>query len=145
MKENVEVTKKISLVDALRIGIISVLLTWFVIVTAMSVKYFIETPLHDKESQTGTVVSKSADEIIIKYGTQTELYLNVQFDKIGFKSIEVEPTTYFSSEVGERVTFKLTKEQTNLEHIKFLWGFIVVLLGSIGLAVLFFRWLFKIK
>ncbi len=145
MKNNTIVTKNFSVGDVLRIVIISILATWVFIFTAMSISYFIETPFHNKESQTGTVRSKSDDEITIKNGAQTELYLNVDFDNIGFKSIEVEPTTYFSSEVGEIVTFKLTKKKTNLEHIKFLWGFIVIFLGSIGLIVFFIKWLFKIE
>lgn len=145
MKKDVVVTKKFSGADCLRIAILSIIGAGFIIFSAISMKYFIETPLHLKESQTGTVISKSQDEVTIKYGTQTELYLNIQFDKLGFKSIEVEPTTYFGSNVGERVTFRLTKEKTNLEHIKFLWGFVITAIVIITLIVISIRWLFDFK
>ena len=35
----------------------------------------------------GIVSSKSQDEIAIKYGTKTQLYLNIKFEKSGFRSM----------------------------------------------------------
>ena len=65
----------------------------------------------------GTVVSRSNDEVAIKHGTQTNLYLNVQFENSGFRSIECSPTTYFSKKVGDKVCFKLDKPVSEWYHI----------------------------
>ena len=46
---------------------------------------------HPSELDCGQVLSKSSDEVIMKHGTNTELYLNIEFSKNGFKSIECEP------------------------------------------------------
>lgn len=145
MKKDVVVTKKFSGADCLRIAILSIIGAGFIIFSAISMKYFIETPHIERVSQTGTVISKSQDEVTIKYGTETELYLNIQFDNVGFKSIEVEPTTYFGSDVGERVSFGLMKEKTGFEMAKFLWGFVITAIAIIILIVICIKWLFDFK
>ena len=61
---------------------------------------------------TGVVLSKSTDEVQIKYGTRTDLYLLMQFENRA-RAIEVSPTTYLSSEVGDELTFKLDYEEMN--------------------------------
>ncbi len=145
MKKDVIITKKFSGADWLRIVILSIIGVAFIIFSTISMKYFIETPHIERVSQIGTVISKSQDEITIKYGTDTELYLNIQFDNVGFKSIEVEPTTYFGSDVGERVSFGLMKEKTWFEMIKFLWGFIVTAIVIVTLIVIGIKWLFDFE
>lgn len=145
MKKEIKIEISYRISDLIRYAILTIFGVAFIFFSAISMKYFIETPIHVKESQTGTVISKSQDEVTIKYGTETKLYLNIQFDNLGFKSIEVEPTTYFGSEVGERVTLGLTKQKTNLEHIKFLWGFLITAIVIIILIVISIRWLFDFK
>lgn len=61
---------------------------------------------------TGVVLSKSADEVQIKHGTRTDLYLLMQFDN-RTRAIEVSPTTYLSSQVGEELIFNLDYEEMN--------------------------------
>lgn len=51
----------------------------------------------------GVIKSKSADDLIIRHGHRTELYLNIEFDKKGFYAKEVEPTTYYKYNVGDRI------------------------------------------
>lgn len=75
-----------------------------------SMCFFIVHPVHPKYEDCGKVISKSQDETVIKYGTETELYLNVQFKKTGFKSVKVGATTYFGTKVGETVCFDLNKD-----------------------------------
>ena len=73
--------------------------------------YFVITNFNENTYiDCGTVISRLSDEINIKHGTKTELYLNVQFDKSGFRSIECTPTTYFSKKKGDDVCFKLKKD-----------------------------------
>ena len=74
------------------------------------------------------VVSKSNDEISIKHGVKSVLYLNVQFNKSGFKSIECSPTTYFSVKKGENICFNLDYERDN--SINIIIGYM-----SIGIIV----------
>ena len=61
------------------------------------VYFFLTHPAHPKYLDCGKVVSKSQDEVVIKYGTRTELFLNVQFKKTGFKAVEVNATDYFGT------------------------------------------------
>lgn len=134
-----------SVSDLIRYTILTIFGITMFVFSIYSTIYFIKTPHIERTSQVGTVISKSQDEVIIKHGTQTELYLNIQFDKVGFKSIEVEPTTYFGSNVGERVVFGLIKEKTGLQITKFIWGFLVSAIAIIALIVIFIRWLFDFK
>ncbi len=85
----------------------------------------------------GIVESKSSDEVSIKHGVRTELYLNIRFEKTGFKSIGCSPTTYFSKKVGERVCFDLNQEVSNFYHISSLIGIVILAIGAIVLLVMF--------
>lgn len=79
----------------------------------------------------GRVVSKSTDEIVIKHGTQTELYLNVQFNKNGFRSIECEPTTYFSKKVGDNVCFTFNTNDRPCMRFNMFIGFATLVISFI--------------
>lgn len=76
----------------------------------------------------GTVISKSTDEVIVKHGTITELYLNVQFEKSGFKSIEVTETTYFKSKKGEYICFNLNEDRGFWYNITNVIGLITIII-----------------
>lgn len=84
--------------------------------------FFIENPTHPTYLDCGKVISKSTDEVAIKYGTQTKLFLNVQFEKSGFRSIECEPTTYFGTKTGKKVCFNLHQETSLWYGLKSLIG-----------------------
>ena len=89
--------------------------------------YFVITNFNENTYiDCGTVISRSSDEINIKHGTKTELYLNVQFEKSGFRSIECTPTTYFSKKKGDDVCFKLNKDTNGWQMFNELVGFIVL-------------------
>lgn len=53
----------------------------------------------------GTVESVGTKEHAVKHGTSTDLYLLVNFDKLGKKAVDVSPTTFYSTKEGERVGF----------------------------------------
>lgn len=77
--------------------------------------YFIITFIFGKDytndkQYCGTVIKKSDEEVTIKHGTRTELYLIVNFNGIGIKSINVETNTYFTKNKGDEVCFKLSDE-----------------------------------
>lgn len=101
--------------------------------------FFIENPLHPKYLDCGKVISKSSEEVVIKYGTQTELFLNIQFEKSGFKSIKCEPTTYFGTKKGEKVCFNLSQEKSGWYTIKTGIGVLVcgvlILIGIVMLII----------
>ena len=90
----------------------------------------------------GFIVSRSTDEIVIKHGTRTELYLNVQFDKSGFKSIDVSPTTYFKYKKGDRVCFDLHKDIPLKQMIFTIIGEMVIFIVVVMSLGFFFIWLF---
>jgi hypothetical protein len=96
-----------------------------------------------KYDDCGIIKSKSNDEVVIKYGTRTELYLNVQFEKTGFKSVNVEPTTYFSKTVGQEVCFELNANESAATSIKWLIGIITLIIIGIGILMFFIDWLFE--
>lgn len=65
----------------------------------------------------GTVVYRSSDEITIKYGTKTKLYLGVEFeDGVGRHAIETDVDNYISKKVGDHVCFSLTKAQVGIKE-----------------------------
>lgn len=135
----------LSVSDLIRYAILTIFGIAMFVFSTYSAIYFIKTPHIERTSQVGTVISKSQDEVTIKNGTRTELYLNIQFDNVGFKSIEVEPTTYFGSEVGERVSFGLIKEKTGWQLAKFMWGFLIVAVAIISIIIIFIKWLFDFE
>jgi hypothetical protein len=85
----------------------------------------------------GEIVSKSSDEVAIKHGIQTELYLNIEFDSTWFESIEVSPTTYFEHDVGERICFNLNAKPTIWHYVNQLVGYVLAIIGCVVLLILF--------
>lgn len=117
--------------NILRIVTLSVLGIYF----SHCVYYFLTNEARPKYKDCGIVVSKSSDEVIIKRGSRTELYLNIQFEKSKFRSVNVEPTTYFSNNVGDYVCFYLDKELSILHNIQIIIGAtVLLLLVIIGVA-----------
>ena len=127
--------------EKLRKTILYVIIALAAIYFSYCAYFFIANPVHPRYVDCGKVVSKSADEVSIKYGTETKLYLNIQFEETGFKSVECDPTTYFEFKKDEIVCFNLHQETNAWYSIRTLSG--VVFLGACGLAaaVLFFRFL----
>lgn len=88
--------------------------------------HFIYYPEQPTYLDCGIVISKSNDEVSIKHGSKTELYLNVQFNKTGFKSIECNPTTYFSKQKGDSVCFDLNEKTSFWYELNNFIGFLVI-------------------
>ena len=84
--------------------------------------YFLFTDLKVTYPDCGKVVSKSSDEVAIKHGSKTELYLNVQFQKSGFRSVLCEPTTYFQYKIGDKVCFNIEDDVANSGFLHFCKG-----------------------
>jgi hypothetical protein len=100
---------------------------------------------YNEHLDTGTVISRSADDVVIKHGTSTELYLNIKFDKSGFRSMNVAPTTYFKFEKGSRVSFNLKDITEEGNSVYFIMGaFFYFIAGIVGLVMLII-WAFNIK
>jgi hypothetical protein len=62
----------------------------------------------------GKVIDTSTKEEAIKHGTRTDMYLTADFEKIGVRSIQVSPTTYYTKKPGEIVCFDLTDSQAGI-------------------------------
>ena len=102
-----------------------------------SIYYFITNDIKPTYIDCGIVKSKSHDDIIIKYGTETELYLNIQFKKTGFKSIKCSPTVYFSKNIGDNICFELNKDTTFQHKIISVTGLLILcILGSIFIGII---------
>ena len=109
-----------------------------IIPTTLFILYCLYIVIKKEENPTfkdcGIVKSKSYDEVAIKHGSRTQLYLNIQFEKSGFRSIECEPTTYFSKNVGDYVCFELEDKSADSYRVYYVIG--LVFLFIIGFACL---------
>lgn len=123
------------MINKIRIALWGILILFFL----YSAYFVIVNPIHPKYEDCGEVISKSNDEVAIKHGTQTELYLNVQFRKSGFRSMEVSPTTYFHNKVGDVVCFDLYQEKSTWYTIFTFAGLCVLLVGAFA-GVMGFIW-----
>jgi hypothetical protein len=90
----------------------------------------------------GMILSHSNDEVIIKNGTRTDLYLNIQFKKSGFRSINTDPTTYFKHKNGDNICFTIEKTRNTYERLLILSGLIIQLVIICCILYIFFNWLF---
>ena len=68
----------------------------------------------------GKVLSKSIEQVPAKYQLIEDLYLIVQFEKSGIRSVECNRTTFYLKEKGDSVCFNLNKEVSK-NHL-FNWG-----------------------
>jgi len=127
----------------LKLSILYTLALFFVVGVIYSSFYFFTHEHSPKYTDCGIIKSKSQDEVIIKYGTKTELFLNVEFDKAGFKSVEANPTTYFKYNIGDRICWDLKIPQTDNHYILMMLGAMVVVACSIALGIYFIYWLVK--
>lgn len=91
----------------------------------------------------GVIESKSNDEVAIKHGTRTELYLNINFEKSGFKSIEVSPTTYFKNQRGERVCFNIDEKVSAWYRVRMIIGLFTLFMVAFTLGFLLICYLFQ--
>ncbi len=103
--------------------------------------HFLANEMMPKYLDCGNVISKSSDEVTIKHGVRTELYLNIQFNKSGFRSIGCTPTTYFSKKVGENVCFYLNKDVSIWYSINNLIGLVVLIILGVNIVGLFVSYL----
>lgn len=118
----------------------------FILFSMYSVYYCIVNDRLQYETDCGIVKSKSSDEVAIKHGTTTELYLNIQFDNSGFLSKNVSPTTYFSYSVGDRACFGIKKNKSGAHYFTCIVGYVVsyLLLCAILMGFIYFiGWLFE--
>lgn len=94
-----------------------------------SAYYVYKHPFFTYTKECGKIISKSNDEVSIKHGSKTNLYLNVQFDN-RFESVLVDPTTYFKYNKGEEVCFNFMDKMT----FKHFWNYL--LFGIISLILI---------
>lgn len=90
----------------------------------------------------GVVVKKGSDEVAIKHGSRTDLYLVINYDELGQRATECGPNTYYTTDVGDRVCFSLRNYDVGKHRELPVWydmlslivGFvdaIIILLGVI--------------
>lgn len=65
----------------------------------------------------GKITEKATSEKEVLFGSKTIMLLCVQFEKTGFKTIEVDYNTFFKYKVGQNVCF-------NLYKVKGIWHYI---------------------
>ena len=92
----------------------------------------------------GTIVSK--EQLIGASGKHltTNVYLNIQFEKSGFKSIPTSVTDYFQRKEGERVCYDIDYERELKDEIFFLIGLILITVIIVLLLFLLIFYLFDL-
>lgn len=72
------------------------------------------------------------------YKSSGKTFMGVQFQKTGFKSVQVDETTYLKYEPGDSVCFNLTKDQTSKDKmwILFKLGSCLIFFFGIGVYLL---------
>lgn len=94
------------------------------------------------EKDCGTLYMKSYEDIVIKHGTRTELYLIVETKNQGLRSKEVGITEYMTTEIGDLVCMDIYVNQGDYHEVYMIIGaffmvaIVIVALGS------FLYWLF---
>lgn len=107
--------------------------------------FSITNEMNPTYSDCGVIKSKSSDEVAIKYGVRTELYLNIEFTNSGFRSIETNPTTYFKFKNGDKICFDLNKEVSDSYKLAMVIGRGSIVLGGFIMLVLFIMFLVGVK
>lgn len=106
-----------------------------------SIYYSYTHKLKDTYLDCGLIRSKSGEEIAIKHGVKTILLLNVDFNKTGFQSIEVDYTTYFKYSKGQNICINLEEEQTIIHLMFFVVSYVVQTLIVLILLYYFVRYI----
>lgn len=123
-----------------------VLLISLITVSIYTIKFFVKNDMWIDFQDCGQVVGASSEEVPIKHGTQTELYLLIQYEKQGFKAQEVGATTYFQykDSIGKRLCFEQTQRNPIMEKpysfAKFFLGAIFSVIYFFILLIIFINW-----
>ena len=128
---------KLTTKNILRIIVVSIIGIFLIYCSVI----FIIRPEQITYSDCGRLISKSNDEVAIKHGVQTELYLNIQFEKTGFKSINVNPTDYFQFKNGQTVCFTLNQKQSVFDRLSWIIGALNLAVGVLILLGVFVNYL----
>ena len=83
----------------------------------------------------GIIVSKPNDEVNIKHGVKTVFYLNVEFEKTGFKTQEVDVSTYFKYNKWDRICFNLFKKDKELKPFYLVCAILGVIAFIVWIAI----------
>lgn len=118
-----------------------IVLTPLVIYVLYCSYYFLTHEMNPQYLDCGIVQSKGSDEVAIKHGSKTDLYLNVQFEKSGFQSINCEPSTYFQYKVGDRVCFNVNTETTTHHQLTMIFGAIIIGFTGFVMAMFLLKYL----
>lgn len=86
----------------------------------------------------GTIRSTDTKETAVKHGSQTDLYVLVDFDGIGERAIETTPTTYYTAVPGNRICFSLSNEQIYGRNEIGMFDIIWMSISTLGDLILFF-------
>lgn len=127
---------------AFSITIVAMLTIWF----AGCFVAIIHNMIEEKERNTycGTITKLFSDEVSVKHGSRTDLYLIINFDNYGQKAVEVDVNTYAGKQVGQRVCFNLTNYYMDIVNINPWYVELSGIIGALGAIVLAVSILIKI-
>lgn len=122
----------------IRLGLISLLLACLIYCTIIAIAF----PINPKKQYCGTVIKKFNEEVHIKHGSRTDLYLIVQFK--GFqKAVNVDILTYGNSTINKNICFQLEEKVSNWFRLGQGIGFLVLLVIGSTVIILFVSFIFN--
>lgn len=115
-----------------------VILGWLFVYSIYSIHFAVTNELWIEYQECGTITGASSEETPIKHGTQTQLYLLMQYDHDGFQAQEVGATTYFQykDKVGERICFEKSKRNPVIDNN--LRNILIYFSGACFVVIYFF-------
>ena len=102
-----------------------IVLTPLTIYLIYSIFFFLTKEKNPTYLDCGKVVSKYTDEYVTKSKIKNQFYLVVDFKQSGHRSIDCNPTTYFSKEIGDSVCFNLDTPISNFYRTTWIVGLLV--------------------
>lgn len=115
-----------------------------VVYSIFATHFFVTNDLWIEYKECGTVVGSSSEDRPIKHGTQTELYLLMEYDNDGFQAQEVGATTYFKykDKVGIRLCFERSKRNPIIDDSVFMAVYFCSGCASLCIYLFFILWIF---
>lgn len=89
-------------------------------------------PFRPKYTDCGTIQHKATKDEMNKYRLEVQPYLMVQFDKSGYKAVDVTREIYHKYKEGDRICFDLPEQRSFLNEL--IW---IIALMTLAIFLLY--------
>lgn len=113
----------LTLKESIRLLLLTIIIGYLIYCTAL----FLIEGLFPKTRECGIVKSKFNEEVSIKHGTKTELYLIMQF-KTYEKAINVDVLTYSKAKVNDTLCFNTDVKRSFFKELSSFIGLLITIM-----------------